>query len=94
MTLLGALAGHEVAIVADPPMLVFDQPDAASSRRRRPTSSGSAPATLSGREGALVGAAGRRHFAGGVAPRGGPRPRLADGGTVAPSRSATSSASR
>lgn len=63
--LLAALAGHEVAIVTDPPMLVFDLPhlvipdppvDLVRIR------SGS----LAGREGRFVRAIGRRRFAGGV----------------------------
>ena len=62
---LAALAGHEVAIVTDPPMLVFDRPglvipdppvDLVRIR------SGS----LAGREGRFVRAVGPRRFAGGV----------------------------
>ena len=46
-----ALAGREVAIVADPPMLVFDAPGPRSCRRRRPTSSASVAGALSGQRG-------------------------------------------
>jgi hypothetical protein len=62
---LAALAGHEVAIITDPPMLVFDRPglvipdpplDLVRIR------SGS----LAGREGRFVEAVGPRRFAGGV----------------------------
>jgi hypothetical protein len=65
LALLGALSGHEVAIVTDPPMLVFDIPGLAV-----PTP----PAdlvrvrggALGGREGHLVKAIGARRFSGGV----------------------------
>jgi len=62
---IGALAGHEVAIVTDPPMLVFDLPNLvipappADLVRIRAGS-------LSGREGRFVQAIGRRRFPGGV----------------------------
>ena len=65
LTVLTALVGHEVAIVADPPMLVFDvpslhDPDAAG----RP---GPDPRRFAGgREGRFVEAIGPRRFAGGV----------------------------
>ncbi len=62
---LGALAGHEVAIVTDPPMLVFDlpgltvpEPPADLVRIRA--------GALAGREGRFVEAIGRRRFSGGV----------------------------
>lgn len=63
--LLGALSGHEVAIVTDPPMLIFDLPSLAV-----PTP----PADLvrvrggafAGREGRFVEAIGARRFPGGV----------------------------
>ena len=65
LALLGALAGHEVSIVGDPPMLVFDVPGLSV-----PTP----PAdlvrirggALGGREGRFVEAIGARRFAGGV----------------------------
>lgn len=62
---LAALAGHEVAIVGDPPMLIFDQPELVIPDppidlvRIR---SGS----FAGREGRFVRALGPRRFAGGV----------------------------
>lgn len=62
---IGALAGHEVAIVTDPPMLVFDLPNLvipappADLVRIRAGS-------LSGREGRFVRAIGPRRFPGGV----------------------------
>lgn len=65
LALLGALTGHEVAIVTDPPMLVFDLPGLVV-----PTPPvdlvrirGDA---LDGREGRFVEAIGRRRFPGGV----------------------------
>jgi hypothetical protein len=65
LTVLTSLVGHEVAIVADPPMLVFDVPDLQVS---------APPAdlvrvrggSLAGREGRFVEAIGPRRFAGGV----------------------------
>lgn len=65
LALLAALTGHEVAIVTDPPMLVFDLPDLVV-----PTP----PAdlvrirgdALDGREARFVEAIGRRRFPGGV----------------------------
>jgi hypothetical protein len=62
---LAALAGHEVAIVTDPPMLVFDMPNLVIPDppvdlvRIRAGS-------LAGREGRFVEAIGPRRFAGGV----------------------------
>ena len=62
---LGALVGHEVAIVTDPPMLVFDRPNLVIPDppidlvRIRAGS-------LAGREGRFVRALGPRRFAGGV----------------------------
>lgn len=62
---LGALAGHEVAIVTDPPMLVFDMPNLvipdppADLVRIR-------AGALSGREGRFIRAIGPRRFPGGV----------------------------
>ncbi len=65
LTVLTALVGHEVAIVADPPTLVFDVPNLqvpappADLVRVRGGS-------LAGREGRFVEAIGPRRFAGGV----------------------------
>jgi len=62
---LAALAGHEVAIVTDPPMLVFDRPNLVIPDPPHDLvriRSG----TLSGREGRFVKAVGPRRFAGGV----------------------------
>jgi len=65
LTVLTSLVGHEVAIVADPPMLVFDVPNLqvpappADLVRVRGGS-------LAGREGRFVEAIGPRRFAGGV----------------------------
>lgn len=80
MRLLSALAGREVAIVSDPPMLVFDAPDlvlpipAADLVRIR-------AGALSGHEARWLGSAGRRHFGGMVALEAG-RVRLTDGSIV------------
>jgi hypothetical protein len=62
---LAALAGHEVAIVTDPPMLVFDRPNLVIPDPPHDLvriRSG----TLAGREGRFVKAVGPRRFAGGV----------------------------
>ncbi len=65
LTVLTSLVGHEVAIVADPPMLVFDVPDLqvpappADLVRVRGGS-------LAGREGRFVESVGPRRFAAGV----------------------------
>jgi hypothetical protein len=65
LTVLTSLVGHEVAIVADPPMLVFDVPSVqvpdppADLVRVR-------GGALAGREGRFVEAIGPRRFAGGV----------------------------
>lgn len=65
LALLGSLAGHEVAIVADPPMLVFDLPDLVV-----PTPPVDLVrvrgGTFSGREARFVEAIGARRFGGGV----------------------------
>jgi len=65
LALLGALSGHEVAIVTDPPMLIFDIPSLAVPtppehlvRVRE--------GALGGREGRFVEAIGARRFPGGV----------------------------
>jgi hypothetical protein len=81
MAVLAALEGREVAIVADPPMLVFDEPD---------LSLASPPAdlvrirggALAGREGRWAGALGPRRFHGGVHLEAG-AVALPDGSTVA-----------
>jgi hypothetical protein len=62
---LAALAGHEVAIVTDPPMLVFDRPNLVIPDPPHDLvriRSG----TLAGREGRFVKAVGPRRFAGGA----------------------------
>jgi hypothetical protein len=63
--LLGALTGHEVAIVADPPMLVFDLPNLVV-----PTPSPDLvrirAGALGGREGQFVETLGARRFPGGA----------------------------
>lgn len=65
LALLGALTGHEVAIVTDPPMLVFDRPalivpaPPADLVRIR-------AGAFAGREGRFLEANGPRRFAGGV----------------------------
>ena len=74
LAVLAALAGREVAIVADPPMLVFDRPDLDRPDAAAPTSSGSAAATLAGREGRWSRPIGRRRFARRRPPRGWARP--------------------
>ena len=81
LALLGALTGHEVAIVTDPPMLVFDRATMAVP---------AAPAdlvriragTFAGREGRFLEAIGARRFAGGVHLEAG-LVRLPDGTTTA-----------
>ena len=82
-TLLGALAGHEVAIISNPPMLVFDvtgsalpvpPPDLVRIRA----------GALAGHEGRWLGSAGPRHF-GGASPRS--RPAGSASRTAARSRS-------
>ena len=65
LALLGALTGHEVAIVTDPPMLVFDRPaltvpaPPADLVRIR-------AGAFAGREGRFLEANGPRRFAGGI----------------------------
>ena len=64
-TLLGALEGHDVAIVADPPMLIFDVPEI----DLPPTSPDHVRirgGELAGHEGRWAGTAGIRRFAGGI----------------------------
>ena len=65
MAVLEALEGHQVAIVPDPPSLIFDVPDlelAIPAPGRVRVRAG----TLSGREGSWAGIVGQRRFAGGV----------------------------
>jgi hypothetical protein len=63
--LLGALVGHEVAIVTDPPMLVFDVPGVAIPEPLADLVRIRA-GVLAGREGQFLEAVGPRRFAGGV----------------------------
>ena len=81
MALLAAMAGREAAIVADPPMLVFDAPDLVVPAPP-PDLVRIRAGALSGLEGRWLGPAGRRRFAGGVDLEAG-RVRLADGSAVA-----------
>jgi hypothetical protein len=65
MDILDALEGHDVAVVADPPMLIFDAPELdvpAPSPDRIRIRAGQ----LMGREGRWAGLAGQRRFEGGV----------------------------
>jgi hypothetical protein len=62
---LAALAGHEVAIVTDPPMLVFDMPNLVIPDPPHDLVRIRA-GSLAGREGRFVEAIGPRRFAGGV----------------------------
>jgi len=65
LTVLMALVGHEVAIVADPPMLIFDAPSL-----KIPTPPSDLvrirAGSLAGREGRFIEAVGLRRFNGGV----------------------------
>ena len=79
--LLGALAGHEVAIVTNPPMLVFDRPDLAIPEPP-PDLVRIRSGSLAGREGRFVEAIGPRRFAGRVHLEAG-IVRLPDGTTAA-----------
>jgi hypothetical protein len=63
--LLGALTGHEVAIVADPPMLVFDLPNLVVPTPP-PDLVRIRAGTLGGREGQFIEALGARRFPGGA----------------------------
>jgi len=65
MDILDALEGQEVAIVADPPMLIFDLPDL-EMPVPRPDHVRVRAGQLSGREGTWTGLVGPRRFAGGV----------------------------
>lgn len=62
---LAALTGHEVAIVTDPPMLVFDMPNLVIPDPPHDLVRIRA-GSLAGREGRFVEAIGPRRFAGGV----------------------------
>jgi hypothetical protein len=62
---LAALAGHEVAIVTEPPMLVFDMPNLVIPDPPQDLVRIRA-GSLAGREGRFVEAIGPRRFAGGV----------------------------
>lgn len=81
MALLAALAGREVALIADPPMLLFDAPDLALPAPP-PDLVRIRAGALSGHEARWLGGAGRRNFGGPVAIEAG-RVRLTDGSTVA-----------
>jgi hypothetical protein len=63
--LLGALSGHEVALVTNPPMLIFDLPNL-SVPAPPPDLVRVRGGTWSGREGRFVEAVGSRRFAGGA----------------------------
>ncbi len=81
MALLAAMVGREAAIVADPPMLLFDAPDLVAPLPP-PDLVRIRAGALSGQEGIWLGPAGRRRFAGGVDLEAG-HVRLADGHEVA-----------
>jgi hypothetical protein len=65
MDILDALEGHDVAIVADPPMLIFDAPDL-EIPPPQPDRIRIRAGQLMGREGTWAGLAGQRRFDGGV----------------------------
>ena len=79
--LLEALEGRQVAIVADPPLLLFDA-DAVELPVPRPDLVRIRAGQLAGREGTWAGVLGRRRFAGGVHLEAA-AVRLEDGTTVA-----------
>jgi hypothetical protein len=81
MDILDALEGKEVAIVADPPMLIFDVPDLEMPIARQDHVRVRA-GQLSGREGTWTGLVGQRRFTGGVHLEAG-TVRFEDGSTVA-----------
>lgn len=81
MDVLDALEGQDVAIVADPPMLIFDLPEVAMPVPR-PDHVRVRAGQLSGREGTWTGLVGPRRFAGGVHLEAG-TVRFEDGSTVA-----------
>ena len=65
MDILEALEGHDVALVADPPMLVFEEPEL-EVPAPQPDRVRIRAGQLMGREGTWAGLAGQRRFAGGV----------------------------
>lgn len=65
MAILEALEGHEVAVVADPPTLIFDAPEL-EVPPPRPDHVRIRAGQLSGREGSWAGLVGPRRFDGGV----------------------------
>ncbi|HKQ17515.1 MAG TPA: hypothetical protein VJS87_03130 [Solirubrobacterales bacterium] len=65
MSILEALEGHEVAVVADPPTLIFDVPEL-EVPPPRPDHVRIRAGQLSGREGSWAGLVGPRRFDGGV----------------------------
>ena len=81
MDVLDALEGQDVAIVADPPMLIFDLPEV-EMPVPRPDHVRVRAGQLSGREGTWTGLVGPRRFAGGVHLEAG-TVRFEDGSTVA-----------
>ena len=81
LSVLASLAGREVAIVTDPPMLIFDLPDL-SIPEPPPDFVRVRAGSLAGREGRFLEAIGPRRFAGGVHLEAG-LIRLPDGTTAA-----------
>jgi hypothetical protein len=81
MDILEALEGHDVAIVADPPMLIFDAPDL-EVPAPQPDRIRIRAGQMMGREGTWAGLAGQRRFEGGVHLEAGTI-RLEDGSVVA-----------
>lgn len=65
MDILEALEGHDVALVADPPMLVFEEPEL-EVPTPEPDRVRIRAGQLMGREGTWAGLVGQRRFAGGV----------------------------
>jgi len=65
MDILEALEGHDVALVADPPMLVFEDPEL-DIPAPQPDRVRIRAGQLMGREGTWAGLVGQRRFAGGV----------------------------
>ncbi len=65
LAILEALEGHEVALVGDPPTLIFDAPDV-DVPAPPPGLVRIRAGQLSGREGTWAGVAGQRRFAGGM----------------------------
>ncbi|MFL5777404.1 MAG: hypothetical protein ACJ761_00545 [Chloroflexota bacterium] len=81
MAIFGALAGRDVALVSDPPMLVFD-PGNVELPSAPPDLVRIRGGALSGREGRFLGALGPRRFPGGVHLEAG-RVRFSDGTSAA-----------